>query len=81
MLYWTIEVENFEDINSTFYFENYEIARKNFEVLCEKNKSQDEFVRHGEHRASWFDSNYNADSTYVALVENELPTIHSEIIF
>lgn len=79
--YWAIEVENFEDINTTYYFENYEIAKDNFEILCLKNQNQEEFERNDEYMASWFDPSYNEFSTYISLIEIELPPIHNEIIF
>lgn len=78
---WAIEVENFKDIDSTFYFENYEIAKDNFEILCLKNQNQEEFERNGEYMASWFDPSYNEYSTYISLTKVELPPIHNEIIF
>lgn len=80
MLYWVINCDNFKSQDDIFYFENYKIAKKNFEILCEKNKNQEEFER-DENSASWFDSNYNEFSTYIDLTEIELPPIYNEIIF
>jgi hypothetical protein len=79
--YWAIEVENFEDTDSIYYFENYEIAKDNFEILCLKNQNQEEFRRNGEYMASWFDSLYNEYSTHISLIKVELPHIHNKIIF
>lgn len=80
MLYWAIIRDNFEGEDDILYFENYEIAKKNFEILCEKNKDQDEFYR-SDNGAKWFDSCYNEYSTYINLVQTGLPIIHNEIIF
>ena len=81
MIYWAIDCENLKGEDNTFYFENYEIAKKNFEILCGKNKDQDEFRKNDNDSASWFDSCYNEYSTYIDLIQVESPTIHNEIIF
>lgn len=80
ILYWAIIFDNFKGEDSAVYFKNYEIAKKNFEILCEKNKDQEEFKR-SEDRAVWFDPCYNEYSTYITLEKDELPTVYNEIIF
>ena len=79
---WAINCKNFEGENSIFYFKNYKIANKNFNILCEKNKNQVEFFKRSDgNTVSWFDPSYNEYSTYIKLIKVELPTIHNEIIF
>jgi hypothetical protein len=79
--YWAIDCNNFRGENDTFYFENYKIAKENFEILCEKNKNQEEFKRYDEYSGAWFDPNYNEYLTFIDLTELEMPVIHNEIIF
>ena len=79
--YWAIVCVNLESDDDTFYFENYEIAKKNFDILCVKNKDKEKFEMTNENTASWFDSNYNEYSTYINLIKIKLPTIYNEIIF
>lgn len=79
--YWAITRENFKGEDDAFYFESFEIAKENFDTLCEKNKNQAEFERSGYSNASWFDPDYNEYSTYIELVEIKRPAIYNKIIF
>lgn len=78
--YWALVMDNFEGQDDILYFKNYEIARENFEVICEKLSKNKEFFRWHDSYCEWFDPRYNEYSTYVFLCEREL-TIHDKIIF
>jgi hypothetical protein len=81
MKYWAISLENFEgDVNEILYFKNYEIAKKNFDIICNFYKNYDEFEIRDNCWLSFFDANYNEYSTYVHLFEKEI-IIHDEILF
>lgn len=79
MKYWTLILENYEDENDIFYFENYDIAKQNFDVICKKHKNYEEFEK-TDKECSWFDPEYNEFSTFVLLAEREI-NIYNEIIF
>lgn len=79
MTYWAIVCENYKGNDVTYYFENYKIAKKNFDILCEKYQNKDEFILENNH-CEWFDACYNEYSTFICLCQT---TIHifDEIIF
>ena len=81
---WTIKLSNYMGEDDTIYFENYEIAKKNFDYLRDMNKDMSEFevveTKHSGANMSWFDPNYNEYSTYVDLYEGG-PKIYNEIVF
>ena len=72
-------LENFEGYDNIIYFINYNIAKQNFDVLCEKYKNYEEFEKE-ETECSWFDADYNEYSTHVWLKESTL-NIFSKVIF
>jgi hypothetical protein len=76
---WKIVLENYQDEDTTCYFENYEIAKKNFNRLKDLNKDMPEFEIDGN-TMSWYDCGYNEYSTYVYLLQGA-PKIYNKIIF
>lgn len=66
MEYWSIVLENYEGYDDVYYFDNYSVAKKTFENLCEKHKNYDEFEK-VDNECSWFDSHYNEYSTFAQL--------------
>lgn len=79
-LFWCVEINNLEGENYLYYFKNYKIARENFLSIVNKNKNQDEFQYDGEAFCSWFDAHWNEYSTFVELVQKELPYIFDTVI-
>jgi len=81
--YWTIVMENYEDLDHECYFESYEIAKKNLDKIIQthKNNTDIQEFEYDDTSCSWFDNNYNEYSTYVYLVEMYLPTVFNEVIF
>ena len=78
---WRIVLENYQAEYITYYFENYEIAKKNFNCLRDLNKDMPEFeINRSEDVMSWFDSHYNEYSTFVYLLQGS-PKIYNKIIF
>ena len=78
---WKIILENYKDGNDIIYFENYEIAKKNFNYLWDANKNMPEFaINRDENSMSWYDNQYNEYSTFVYLVQGG-PKIWNEIVF
>lgn len=80
MKYWAIEAENFEGFSEVFYFENYEIARANFERLFERYKEYDEFYAEDDDYCEWFDPTYNEYKTTIYLTQARV-LVRNEIIF
>lgn len=72
MEFWSIVLDNYQDSDDIYYFDNYSVAKKTFEKICEKYKDYDEFER-TEDGCSWFDPAYNEYSTFTRL---EKLTIH-----
>lgn len=79
MKYWALILDNYECADDIFYFANYDIAKQNFDVICENYKNYKEFKK-TDKRCSWFDPKYNEYSTFVSLTEREID-IYNEIIF
>ena len=78
---WKIVLENYEGEDDTIYFENYEIAKKNFNRLWDLNKDMPEFaIDYNEDSMGWFDCQYNEYSTFVSLLQGG-PKIYNEILF
>lgn len=77
-----IMLVNYKGEDYTVYFENYEIAKKNFDRLHELNKDMPEFNSDYSNKIemSWFDSQYNEYNTFVYLLHG-VPKIYNEIIF
>ena len=79
--YWSLRLCNYEGgEDEIIYFDNYDIAKKNFKALCKKGVDYDEFEA-DENSCSWFDPDYNEYSTYVTLDIRPLPMIHKDVIF
>jgi hypothetical protein len=82
---WNIVLDNYEGEDFVIYFENYEIAKKNFDRLRELNKNMPEFVEfydsdNNKSVMSWFDGCYNEYSTTIYLVQGA-PKIYNKIVF
>lgn len=75
-----IMLVNYKGEDYTVYFENYEIAKKNFDRLHELNKDMPEFNFDDSNEMSWSDSQYNEYNTFVYLLHGA-PKIYNEIIF
>lgn len=81
--YWTIIMENYKGGVDKYYFESFEIAKKNLDKIIQiyANDTSIEEFRYDSFSCSWFDPTYNEYSTYVSLAKIDFPTIHNEIIF
>jgi len=78
---WRISLDNYMGEDDTIYFKNYEIAKKNFDRLCELNKDMPEFkINLKENTMSWFDHGYNEYSTRIYLFQGG-PKFYDEIVF
>ena len=77
---WSLELDNFEGESYTLYFENYNIAKQNFDVICKKFKNYEEFEIINGTTCTWFDSSYNEYSTYITLKESIIK-FYDHIIF
>ena len=82
---WNIVLDNHEGEDYVLYFENYEIAKKNFDRLRELNKNMPEFEEfydsdNDKHVMYWFDSQYNEYDTTITLVQGA-PKIYNKIVF
>jgi len=78
---WKIVLANYQGEDDTIYFENYEIAKKNFNRLWDLNKDMSEFrINSGESIMSWYDCSYNEYGTSVYLRQGA-PKIYNKIIF
>jgi hypothetical protein len=69
--YWTLVFTNYRGNDDRYYFANYEVAKKSFDMLAEAHKNDDEFSVEDSFM-SWFDPDYNEYSTYVDLVEEPI---------
>lgn len=80
--YWCVVLKNFEGEDDVYYFSNCEIAIQNFLALVSKYLDYEEFSLDIEEQVcSWFDSNYNEDSTQVYVAVRPMPPVFDEIIF
>ena len=78
---WEIVLENYKGEDYITYFEDYEIAKKNFNHLWNLNKDMPEFkINRNENEMSWYDCHYNEYNTFVYLFQGG-PEIHNKIIF
>ena len=77
--YWCIVLNNFEGRDDKLFFENYDIARKNYLTLANKYKDFTDFEILRENKCCWFDG-YSEWSTFVTLEKQPLP-LYNEIIF
>lgn len=78
---WKIVLENYRGEDSVIYFENYEIAKKNFNRLWKLNKDMPEFkISCNENDMSWYNSHYDEYATFAYLRQGG-PKIHNKIIF
>ena len=78
---WQIVLENYQGEYITYYFKNYEIAKKNFDRLRDLYKDKPEFAtNYSETIMSWYDCQYNEDTTFVYLIQSD-PKIYNKIIF
>jgi hypothetical protein len=69
--YWTLIFANYRGNDDRYYFANYEVAKKSFDMLAEAHKDDEEFSVEDDWM-TWFDPNYNEYSTYVDLVEEPI---------
>jgi hypothetical protein len=76
---WKIVLENYQGEDATCYFENYEIAKKNFNCLRDSNKDMPEFEI-DDNTISWYDCHYNEYNTFIYLSQGG-PKIYNKIIF
>jgi hypothetical protein len=78
--YWAIVCDNFRDECEVYYFNSYEMAKKNYDKIIQENKDKEDFVCN-DNECSWFDPYYNEYETNIYITEKTLPVIHNDIIF
>ena len=79
--YWCLVLDNYHDTDDTIYFIDYATAKANFDKIVELHREHEYFTLDDDTSCSWFDPRYNEYETSVYIIEEELPKIHTDIIF
>jgi len=69
---YIIDYQNYHGEYFTEYYLHPENALKQLMMLMDEGKQQDEYKYEGLYSFSFFDANYNADSTYIEMYEGTL---------
>ena len=75
---YIIEYQNYHGEDFNEYYLNPETAFKELKVLMDEAKQNDEYECYGVGSFSFFDANYNSDSTYIALSETKLKNLFQD---
>ena len=72
---YIIDYQNYHGEYFTEYYLHPENALKQLMMLMDEGKQQDEYKYEGLYSFSFFDANYNADSTYIEMSEGTLKNL------
>ena len=75
---YIIDYQNYHGEYFTEYYLHPENALKQLMMLMDEGKQQDEYKYEGLYSFSFFDANYNADSTYISLSESTLKNLFQD---
>ena len=75
---YIINYENYHGEYFTEYYLHPENAFNRLLALMDEGKQQDEYKCDGLYSFSFFDSNYNADSTYIEMSEGTLKNLFQD---